>query len=355
MKFRKRFRYNKKRVFIYLFFIMLLSALTLGYSLLSTTLQIEGVGKIAKAAWNVHFDNIETTAESIKPTEEPIISNDTKITFNLDLNEHGEFYEFTADIVNEGTMDAKINSLNILPVLTDEQKKYFKYTVTYADHLETEIKIGDALDAGTTEKIKVRFEYLEQEDTTLYPTEDQELIFEVDMDYVQGKGNKVPHPITKYRTLPATYVYIGDNVSEGVTLFDSVAEAKSAFAGKPFYLKHTIANDIVKESYVCFEKNDSTYCLQGLKTQDMDTGEYVPEYYDSATGNIINPYYESNKEILIRAFGKSYCTVGDSDIYCDSTGGRSASAYVAGDVSVSSNVSECYINSNGISYCYNFY
>ena len=195
MKFKRRFRYNKKRVFIYLFFIMLLSTLTLGYSLLSTTLQIEGVGKISKAVWNIHFDNIQPKEGSITPTQAPTISNDTNISFSLKLNEPGEFYEFTADIVNEGTIDAKIDSFSILPVLTDAQKKYFNYTVTYENG--TEIKTNDALNAGTTEKIKVRFEYLTQEDTSLYPTEDQEFTFEVDIDYVQGKGNEVDHEYPK--------------------------------------------------------------------------------------------------------------------------------------------------------------
>ena len=127
---------------------MLLSTLTLGYSLLSTTLQIEGVGKISKAVWNIHFDNIQPTTGSITPTQAPTISNDTNIIFGLKLTEPGEFYEFSADIVNEGTIDAKINSFSILPVLTEAQKKYFNYTVTYSDG--TEIKVGDALNAGTT-------------------------------------------------------------------------------------------------------------------------------------------------------------------------------------------------------------
>ena len=196
MKFKRRFRYNKKRVFIYMFFIMLLSTLTLGYSLLTTTLEIEGVGKISKAVWNIHFANIQTTQGSVTPVQAPTISNDTNIAFNVKLAEPTNFYEFTADIVNEGTIDAKINSFTILPVLTEAQKKYFNYTVTYAYSKGTEIKVNDALNAGTTEKILVRFEYLEQTDTSLYPTEDQEFSLQVGIDYVQGKGNEVNHHIT---------------------------------------------------------------------------------------------------------------------------------------------------------------
>ena len=362
MKFRKRFRYNKKRVFIYLFFIMLLSTLTLGYSLLSTTLQIEGVGKISKAVWNIHFDNIQPTTGSITPTQEPTISNDTNITFNLKLSEPGEFYEFTADIVNEGTIDAKINSFSILPVLTEAQKKYFNYTVTYSDG--TEIKTNDALNAGTTEKIKVRFEYLTQEDTSLYPTEDQEFTFDVDIDYVQGKGEEVIHGLTGTRYTTNMYqedsegnwienssVWIGRKPTDNITLYNTVAEAKSAFSNRPFYLKHELENDIVKDSYVCFEKDSNTYCLRGFQTYDNNAGEYIPEYYDSEKGYGISLYYESNKTILKNAFGESNCTQYSSYLNC-SVRGLSARAYEYGNVDADDGSANCDVGYYGHSYCY---
>ena len=359
MKFKRRFRYNKKRVFIYLFFIMLLSTLTLGYSLLTTTLEIEGVGKISKAVWNIHFANIQTTQGSVTPVQAPTISNDTNIAFSVKLAEPTNFYEFTADIVNEGTIDAKINSFTILPVLTEAQKKYFNYTVTYSDG--TEIKVNDALNANTTEKIKVRFEYLEQTDTSLYPTEDQEFSLQVGIDYVQGKGNEVGHGLTgtryttnKYNSTYGddSYVWIGKKPTDNITLYNTVAEAKAAFSNRPFYLKHEIENDIVKDSYVCFEKDSNTYCLRGQAIYEKvnNSWQCKSEFYDSENNKCLSTYYESNKTILKQAFGDSKCTQSSSSLYC-SAGGLYASAGEYGFVNAYDASADCYVDNNGDSHC----
>ena len=145
-------------------------------------------------------------------------------------------------------------------------------------------------------------------------------------------------------------IYIGDNVSTGVTLFDTVAEAKTAFSNRPFYLKHTIENDIVKESYVCFEKDGNTYCLRGFQTYDSKAGEYIPEYYDSEKGYGISPYYESNKTILKNAFGESNCTQYSSDLNC-SVGGLYAEAIETGNVSAYGDSANCRVGSSGYSDC----
>ena len=47
-----------------------------------------------------------------------------------------------------------------------------------------------------------------------------------------------------------------------ITIYQKPALAMIAFSNRPFYLKHEIENDIVKESYVCFEKDSNTYCLR---------------------------------------------------------------------------------------------
>ena len=352
MRFKRRFRYNKKRVFIYLFFIMLLSTLTLGYSLLTTTLEIEGVGKISKAVWNIHFANIQTTQGSVTPTQAPTISNDTNIVFSVKLAEPTNFYEFTADIVNEGTIDAKINSFTILPVLTEAQKKYFNYTVTYSDG--TEIKVNDALNAGRTEKIKVRFEYLEQTDTSLYPTEDQEFSLQVGIDYVQGKGNEVVHTLTgtRYTVNTNAIVWIGQKPADNITLYNTVNEAKAAFSNRPFYLKHEIENDLVKDSYVCFEKDSNTYCLRGQATYEKvnNSWQCKSEFLDSETNKCLSTYYESNKTILKQAFGESNCTQNSSYLIC-SGGGLRADAYEHGTVNVYGDSAYCYVSNSGSSSC----
>ena len=187
-----RKRYGRGRIsnFLMAFLILLACGMGIGYAALSTTLTIDGTSDIDRAVWDVHFENVQVTTGSVNATA-PAISNDTEVGFSVSLEDPGDFYEFTVDVVNDGTFDAKLDTLTILPVLTSAQQNYFAYTVTYSDG--TAVSLNDALGAGDTETLKVRFEYLTQTDTSLYPTADDSLEFSVAMSYIQGTGTPVVH------------------------------------------------------------------------------------------------------------------------------------------------------------------
>ena len=143
--------------------------ISVGYAALETNLRINGTANIAATSWNVYFTNIQTTEGSVTPTVAPTVSgtNTTQLNYTITLNKPGDFYEFTVDVANGGTINAKIADNGISnTALTQTQDTYVNYTVTYADG--TEISAGDKLaKAGTiensvaqdTKTVKVRVEY----------------------------------------------------------------------------------------------------------------------------------------------------------------------------------------------------
>ena len=189
----RRFRFNKKRSYFFLFLFLLVCSVGLGYAAISTTLSIDGSAQFKDARWNVYFDNLNVTTGSITATTPASITNTTTVSFGAKLENPGDFYEFTVDVVNGGNMNAMIDSFNILPELSAAQQNYLSYTVTYSDGVALASK--QKLDAGDTETLKVRFEYLENADASLYPTEDDNLTIAFDVTYVQADENavKVPH------------------------------------------------------------------------------------------------------------------------------------------------------------------
>ena len=192
MKLRRRLRYNRKRTFTFIFLFLMVLGITLGYAFLTTSLNVNGALEVSSSSWDIHFANIIEDQNGVEATTAPTVSNNTTITFAVDLEKATDFYSFTADIINDGTYDAKIDSITITPTLTTEQQNFFKYEVTYSDG--TQIQTNDALDSGTSENIKVYLEYKENAETYLYQEEDEELEFSVTITYVQGKGNEVVHP-----------------------------------------------------------------------------------------------------------------------------------------------------------------
>lgn len=151
--------------------------LGIGYATLSGVARFFGSAYVYGQVWGVHFENIQIVEGSVTSPTPIIEENETKVTCRPNLNEPGDFYEFTVDVTNNGTFDAVIDSIENTE-LTAKQKKYLTYNVTYSDG--TPIQEGDKLRIGDTKQYRVRVEFLEDiEVGDLEPnTEVLELSFE---------------------------------------------------------------------------------------------------------------------------------------------------------------------------------
>ncbi len=189
LRFDKRIKFQKKMNIIYILLLIVLASIGTGYAYIKSNLNINGTANVTAASWDVHFENLNVTTGSITATTPANITDDTTVTFSAELSNPNDFYEFTVDVVNDGTMDAMIDSFSISPTLTTAQKKYLEYTVTYSDG--TPLANKQELKVGTSETLKVRFSYIENSDKTNYPTEDQSFNIEFSVDYIQADDSMV--------------------------------------------------------------------------------------------------------------------------------------------------------------------
>ena len=351
-------------------FLTLLLMITVGYALLSQTLDINGTTNIKKTTWSIIWDNVEVNENSVKGdavTTAASITNTEKtlVEYSISLSEPGEFYEFTVDAKNEGTIDGMVNvvSNKVYESNGTTEKtlpEYLTYSVTYSDGKAIEAK--QLLSAGSTEKYKVRVEFKDVAADKL-PSQNETLKFKFEIEYVQADDSAqvVDHGLTgtryttnKYNSTYGydSYVWIGKKPTENITLYNTVAEAKNAFKNRPLYFKHEIENDIVKESYVCFEINPNTYCLRGQATYENVNGSWQckSEFYDSVNDKCLSTYYESNKTILKNAFGESNCTQYSDNFDCNAYGFR-VNVYEYGNASAIVASDNCYLGASGTSHC----
>lgn len=106
--------------------------------------------------WNIKLTNLNIKEGS----KEGIISLENNLlTLNLVLEEENEFYEFTLDIVNDGTLSAVLENINFN---VENEKGILIHSLTYLD--QTEIKKGDILNSNETKTIRVRIDYPKQEE-----------------------------------------------------------------------------------------------------------------------------------------------------------------------------------------------
>ena len=189
-RFKRKIKYNRKANNIFLFIFVMFLFMGVGYAYLNATLSITGTGKVTKTTWDVHFENIQPISGSVTPTSAPAISNDTTVSFSATLNEPGDFYSFDIDLVNAGTIDATIGSLDITPVLTSEQQEYFEYKIKYKGDSSLDVSEGDALSHGDTKTIEILFRYKELDNHDLYPDEDVTFNFSITINAIQTTYDK---------------------------------------------------------------------------------------------------------------------------------------------------------------------
>ena len=131
------------------------------------------------------FENVKVTSGSVSSDEDPVINNgNLSVNFNFMLNLPGDFYEFTIDVVNRGSIDAMIDSIEKTPTLTDEQKKYMSYIIEYEN--SEQISVNQLVKAGEEVKLKVRVEYKKDLTESDLPTTTETLNLGFTLNYVQG-------------------------------------------------------------------------------------------------------------------------------------------------------------------------
>ena len=140
-------RYKKNNTAMYLMiFILVVVAIGIGYAFLNKNLKINGTSNIAKnASWDVHFEDISMITNTTNSSAPSLTEQDTIINFTANLKLPTDEYSFSANIVNDGTIDAMVSEV-VKSNLTTTQAKYTEFSVTYLDG--TAINVKDKLGAG---------------------------------------------------------------------------------------------------------------------------------------------------------------------------------------------------------------
>ena len=185
-------RKNKKHKELY-FILFLILFISVGFAYLSTQLDIIGNATVRTQSWDVHFDTITESSATVSSGVSSdmgaasITAGDTtEVTFTSSLPLPGDFYEFTVNVVNGGTINAMLSETTST-TLTAAQQKYLDYTVTYADG--TAISTNDAIHAGRSVTIKIRVEYKKNISADDLPDEDVTFNSSYGMTFVQADSN----------------------------------------------------------------------------------------------------------------------------------------------------------------------
>ena len=357
---------NKKRRDYLGILLLLVVGLSVGYALLQTTLTINGTSKIKGNTWDIHFENLQVTGGSVAigtgDSAATIQSSTTDITYTVTLNEPGDFYEFTVDAVNYGTIDGMVESvtskLNNQPITT--LPAYLDYSVTYKS--DDDIEVNHYLKSGGTETYKVRIEFKRDIDESNLPTTVQTLTMSFGVVYVQADSNAVDvvHRQTVYATnfYPSNDITMNYEFPATVPYFKTPSQALNYFRNESSfdvnsYLRYELENNIAKKSYVEFIITDE----MAQNNPSLVPGTYVLEggfdEYDKPAEE--RTVFNANVEVIKTAFGydtnPSICTSHDMFFEC-CVNKISATANTGGDVFAGIFDDRCLLNTVPDYSCY---
>lgn len=192
----------RKHLYIILItLVILVASISLAYAALSSTLTISGSADVVAATWDVHFENeqfVSTISNDglydykVQPlavwrggTEDSITTwSNTRLQFTTNaISKPGEFKVIQFDVVNGGTIDAKLSNYT-LTGLSSEQDVYLNYYVIHADG--SPISNNELLNAGERTSMKLVLEFDENVDANQLPTSTQNLNLSFTMNYIQA-------------------------------------------------------------------------------------------------------------------------------------------------------------------------
>ena len=153
---------RRTKTLVVVVLLIVIAGLTVAFAALSTTLNINGTVYLDAAKWGIKFENLSepvkvgtattTGMAKIEETKSAEING-----INVSLSTPGDKVVYTVDLVNEGTINAKIDKIEKTK-LTSGQQKYLTFKVTDKDGIE--VSECDILSAGETRNLTITIEFI---------------------------------------------------------------------------------------------------------------------------------------------------------------------------------------------------
>ncbi|MDO4996183.1 MAG: InlB B-repeat-containing protein [Bacilli bacterium] len=172
-------RKNKKTIII-----LLILFISIGFAYLSTNLFLSGTGIFSANSWDIYFDNVDEETYKTDIVSAASVSNKVTINASINLKQPKSTYTMYADIVNDGSIDAMLDSWTITNDMDTDEAKVFDINLTYADGVE--LTKYDLLSKESVDSIKLTVVYKDDISNSELLTADGSLNLSITLNYVQA-------------------------------------------------------------------------------------------------------------------------------------------------------------------------
>ena len=182
---------RRTKALVVVVLLIVIAGLTVAFAALSSSLNINGTAYLDAAKWGIKFENLsEPVSVGTATTTGTAKIEETKSAeingINVSLSTPGDKVTYTVDLVNEGTINAKIDKIE-KTVLTEEQQKYLTFKVTYKDGAE--VSEGDILSKGERKNLIITIEFIKDLTKEDLPTSTNTISLSYKLNFVQTDDN----------------------------------------------------------------------------------------------------------------------------------------------------------------------
>ena len=292
----KQNRRNRKS-----FILLLVLCLGIGFAYFTSNLTINGNTSVSGNKWSVYFNKVDITEGSVEASVEPTVTGTTttSLDYTVLLDLPGDFYEFTVEAKNAGTIDAMIDSITMTTLETDVAK-YLSYTATYEDG--TELKQNDVLEANSSVNYIVRVEYKKDISASDLDEDGANLTLSFGINYVQSN---IVNKESKFAKLVRTTALSDSGIDFSENSSDDNGKGLYVLSGTEednypiYYYRGAVENNNAKFAGFCWkivrttETGGTKLIYNGSPDENGQCTNTTGEATQLATTSVFTENYES--------------------------------------------------------------
>lgn len=285
---------ERTKALVIVVMLIVVAGLTVAFASLSSVLNIKGTAYLDAAKWGIKFQNLSepekigtassTGTAKIEEAKSAEISN-----INVNLSTPGDKVVYTVDLVNEGTINAKIDKIE-KTALTSEQQKYLTFKVTDKDY--NEVSKGDILSSGETKKLIITIEFIKDLTKEDLPTNTSTISLSYKLNFVQTDDSKTTKDEAEnFNSIVESAIKKVTNNSNGTYRVYNLP-SDSNILGVSNSLNGRIVINEEKETQIALYDEYKTYCaLKKYYDKNFDVVSYSDKCIPESADNLVKNGY----------------------------------------------------------------
>ena len=285
---------ERTKALVIVVLLIVVAGLTVAFASLSSVLNIKGTAYLDAAKWGIKFQNLSDpvsvgTASSTGTAKIEEAKSAEINGINVNLSTPGDKVVYTVDLVNEGTINVKIDKIE-KTALTSEQQKYLTFKVTDKDY--NEVSKGDILQKGETKKLIITIEFIKDLTKEDLPTNTSTISLSYKLNFVQTDDAKTTKDEAEnFNSIVESAIKKVTNNSNGTYRVYNLP-SDSNILGVSNGLNGRIVINEEKETQIALYDEYKTYCaLKKYYDKNFDVVSYSDKCIPESADNLVKNGY----------------------------------------------------------------